>query len=208
MGRQIRLLIADDHPVVRQGLGALLALEADIAVAGQAENGAEAIALHRTLRPDVTLLDLRMPGVDGRQALKAILEADPDARVLILTTFDGDEDIHRVLRLGAKGYMLKDAPIEELLSAIRAVADGQTHLSLEAAGKLSGRVVGNELTAREIEVLQEMATGKGNQAIAEALFITEGTVKYHINNILSKLGVADRTQAVLIAMKRGIVWQA
>jgi two-component system NarL family response regulator len=201
----IRLLIADDHCVVREGLAALIELQPDMTVVGEASNGREATELFHSRLPDVTLMDLRMPQMDGVEAITTIREAFPAARIIVLTTYHGDEDIYRGLRAGAKGYLLKDAGREALLEAIRAVHAGQTRIPPDVAAKLVARMSGPELSAREREVLRLMAAGNSNQEIGAALFITEATVKTHVNNILSKLGVSDRTQAVTTALRRGIV---
>lgn len=200
----IRVLIADDHPVVRQGLAAMIEHEPDMTVVGQASDGREAVDIFRQLRPDVTLMDLRMPDMGGVAAITAICGEFDDARIIVLTTYDGDEDIYRGLRTGAKGYLLKDAEPEKLLEAIRAVNRGQKYIPPTVGAKLAERMGNPQLSERELEVLRLMATGKSNQEISAALCITEGTVKFHVNNILSKLGVKDRTQAVIAALKRGI----
>lgn len=201
----IRVLVVDDHPVVRQGLIAMLEEAPDILVVGQAGNGREAIAVFRQAQPDVTLMDLRMPEIDGVAAITILCTEFPTAQIIVLTTYDGDEDIYRGLRAGAKGYLLKDAEPEELLSAIRAVHKGQKHIPPHVGAKLLERMTGSELSDRELEVLQLITTGKSTQAISKALNITERTVNFHINHILSKLGVDDRTQAVVVALRRGIV---
>ncbi|MBD2103956.1 response regulator transcription factor [Leptolyngbya sp. FACHB-261] len=200
----IRILIVDDHPPVREGLSALLEREADMTIIAQAGDGQEAIALFRQHQPDVTLMDLRMPRMEGADAVAAIRAEFPEARIIVLTTYDGDEDIYRGLRAGARGYLLKDAPCQELFDAIRAVHSGQKHIASTVAVKLTERIGGLELTERELEVLQHLVAGKSSQEIATALAITSGTVKFHINNILVKLGVSDRTQAVVVALKRGL----
>lgn len=207
MGKEdaIRILIADDHPVVRQGLAAIIEFERDMTVVGEAKNGREAVELFCRERPHVLLIDLKMPVMDGVEAIAAIREQFPRASILVLTTYDRDEDIYRSLHAGAKAYMLKDAPAEELLDAIRAVHFGQRHLSVEIANKLAERMMYPELTERELEVLNLIAAGNSNRAIGVALFVTEGTVKAHVNNILSKLAVNDRTQAVTVALKRGLI---
>jgi DNA-binding NarL/FixJ family response regulator len=201
----IRILIADDHEVVRQGLVAIVDSEPGMRVVAQARNGREAVEQFRRERPDLALIDLKMPELDGVAAITTIREEFPRANLLVLTTFDRDEDIFRSLRAGAKAYLLKDAPAHELLAAIRDVAQGHRHLSPEVAEKLAEHVTLPALTERELDVLRLMAAGKSNRAIGSALFISEGTVKTHVNNILSKLGVGDRTEAVTTALRRGLV---
>lgn len=201
----IRILIADDHPVVREGLAAMIEREPDMTVVAQAKTGREAVELFRRHRPDVTLMDLRMPEMEGVDAIVAIRAEFLLARIVVLTTYDGDEDIYRGLRAGAKAYLLKDAPAEDLLDTIRAVHRGKTRVPPEVAAKLAGRVSGSELTARELAVLKLIVDGKSNEEIGRALSITEGTVKFHVNHILGKLNVSDRTQAATAALKRGIV---
>lgn len=203
--RAIRILIADDHPVVREGLAALLNRRADMTVVAQAQNGQEAVDLAQRRQPDVVLMDLRMPQMGGVEAIQAIRAQQPDVRLIVLTTFDGDEDIYRALEAGAHGYLLKDTPREELIAAVRAVHSGHKHTSPEAAAKLAERLFRPQLTARELEVLQQMAAGKSNREIGLALHIAEGTVKAHVNSLLGKLDAADRTQAVTIALRRGLV---
>jgi two-component system NarL family response regulator len=177
----------------------------DILVVGQAGNGQEALAVFRQEQPDATLMDLRMPQMDGVAAITAICTEFPAARIIVLTTYEGDEDIYQGLRAGAKGYLLKDAEPEELLAAIRAVHKGQKHIPPQVGAKLLERMTSPELSDRELEVLQLITTGKSTQVISKALHITERTVNFHINHILSKLGVEDRTQAVIVALRRGIV---
>lgn len=200
----IRVLIVDDHSIVRQGLAAMIENEPDMTVVGQAGNGQEAIAQYQQLQPDVTLIDLRMPQVSGVDAIVAICTEFAHARMIVLTTYDGDEDIYRALRAGAKGYLLKDAEPDALLNAIHIVHSGQQYIPSEVAAKLVQRMNIPELSDREQEVVCQMARGLSNQDIAAALNITESTVKFHINRILSKLGVSDRTQAVITALKRGL----
>lgn len=200
----IRIIVADDHPVVRQGLATIIERELDMSVVGQASNGWEAKELYSKKRPDVVLMDLRMPKLSGAAAIQNIC-TDNSANVIILTTYDGDEDIYNGIQAGAKGYLLKDTEPEEILYAIRTVASGQKYISKAVATKLKERMEKPELSQRELEVLQLITNGNTNHQIAAALFITEGTVKYHVNNILGKLGVSDRTQAVIAAVKRGIV---
>lgn len=201
----IRILVADDHPVVAQGLVALLECEADITVVGQAYDGCQAVELFHQHQPDVTLMDLRMPQMDGVAAITAICTLVDDARIIVLTTYDSDEDIYRGLRAGAKGYLLKDAEPDELLVAIRTVHTGKKYIPPDIGAKLAERMSNPQLSDRELEVVRLMVAGKSTQEISAALSIAESTVKYHVNNILSKLGVSDRTQAIVAAVKRGIV---
>ena len=206
MSEPIRILIADDHAVVRDGLAAMLSFQKDMHVTGHARNGREAIAQFRTLRPDVVVMDLAMPELDGVGAIIAIRSEFPAARILVLTTYDGDENVYRALENGAKGYLLKDCSTEDLLAAIRKVHSGGTHVSERAAARLAERTMsGASLSARETEVLALIAAGKSNKEIAGLLFISEGTVKTHVLSIHEKLGVGDRTEAVVTAIKRGIL---
>ncbi|MBE9160583.1 response regulator transcription factor [Nodosilinea sp. LEGE 06152] len=200
----IRVLIADDHPALREGLSALLERQTDLQVVAMAADGQAAVAQVRTHQPDVILMDLRMPCLEGADAVAMICNEWPEARIIILTTYDGDEDIYRALRAGAKGYLLKDAPCEELFTAIRQVHGGQKYIMSQVAQKLTDRFQSSELTDRELEVLQLLVQGNTNRDISEALCVAEGTVKFHIRNILDKLGAGDRTQAVTIALKRGL----
>jgi len=198
-------MVVDDQTVVRQGFAALINTVPDMTVVGEATTGHEAVELYRQHRPDVTLMDLRMPGMGGVEAITAIRREFPAARVIVLTTYDGDEDIYRSLQAGAQGYLLKDVFFEDLEAAIRAVHAGQRRIPAAIAERLAGRVGGSELTGRELEVLAEIVRGRSNKEIAAALKISEATVKSHVNNILSKLGVNDRTQAATTALQRGIV---
>ncbi len=201
----IRVMVADDHPVVAQGLVALLECEADITVVGQAYDGCQAVELFHQHQPDVTLMDLRMPQMDGVAAITAICTLVDDARIIVLTTYDSDEDIYRGLRAGAKGYLLKDAEPDELLVAIRTVHSGKKYIPPDIGAKLAERMSNPQLSDRELEVVRLMVGGNSTQEISTALSIAESTVKFHVNNILSKLGVSDRTQAIVVALKRGIV---
>ena len=206
MSEAIRILIADDHAVVRDGLAAMLSFQPDMSVAGHARTGREALEQYREIKPDIALMDLAMPELDGVGAIIAIRREFPDARILVLTTYDGDENVYRALENGARGYLLKDCSTDDLLAAIRKVHRGGTHVSERAAAKLAERTMrGAPLSAREIEVLTLISEGKSNKEIAGLLFITEGTVKTHVLNIHEKLGVSDRTEAVVTAIKRGIL---
>jgi DNA-binding NarL/FixJ family response regulator len=200
----IRVLIVDDHAIVQQGIAAIIDEESDLTVIGRAMDGIEAIERFRQEQPDVTLMDLRMPRMGGVEAITAICAEFNTARIIVLTTYDGDEDIYRGLRSGAKGYLLKDSKPSELRTAIRAVHKGQQYIPPNVGAKLVERMTNPELTDRELEVLQLVAQGMSNLEISTALGITEGTVKSNMNRILSKLGAKDRTQATIIALKRGI----
>lgn len=200
----IRVLIADDHPIVRNGLVRMIELADGIEVVAEAETGTAAIDRYRQHQPDVALMDLRLPDMNGVDAIATIRQEFPNACIMILTTYDTDEDIFRGLQAGAKGYLLKNMKTAQLLDAIRTVAAGQSYIPLEVGAKLVDRMSQPLLTEREQEVLKLMAQGKTNHEIAEELFISESTVKFHVNHLLSKLGTGDRTQAVLMALKRGI----
>ena len=204
----VKVLIADDHPVVRVGIGGMLAGEPDIEVVGEAENGEEAPEMAERLRPDVVLMDLRMPKTDGVAATSRITERCPGTRVLILTTYETDADIMRAIEAGATGYLLKDAPRGELLGAIRAAAAGESALAPAVASRLIRRARAPHdeiLSARELEVLGLVARGKGNKEIAKELWISETTVKSHLMRSFEKLGVNDRTAAATEALRRGII---
>ncbi len=201
----IRVLLVDDHPVVRSGLAGLLGGESDIEVVGEAGDGAEGVARAAELRPDLVLMDLRMPVMDGAAATAAITSAGT-SRVLVLTTYDTDTDILRAVEAGATGYLLKDTPREQLVDAVRAAARGETVLAPPLAAKLMRQVRGgDQLTPREVEVLELVAHGRSNPDIARELFIGEATVKTHLLHVFDKLGVDDRTRAVTVAMERGII---
>ncbi len=205
VGNQIRVLIADDHPVVREGLAAMLNRRPDMTVVGEAENGRVAHTLYQQTQPDVTLMDLQMPEMGGVDAIHAIRQEFPQARIIVLTTLDGDEDIFRGLQAGAMAYLLKDTPRAELLDTIRIVHAGRKRIPPKIAAKLADRMISPALTERELDVLRLIVEGKSNRKIGLALSITEGTVKAHVNNLLGKLNVSDRTQAVTEALRRGIV---
>lgn len=198
-------MVIDDQAVVRQGFIALINTVADMEVIAEGLNGQQAIDLYRQHKPDVTLIDLRMPVLGGVEAITAIRREFPDARLIVLTTYDGDEDIYRSLQAGAKGYLLKDVFFEELEAAIRTVHAGSRHIPAVIAERLAERMASSDLTSREMEVLELIVRGQSNKEIAATLKISEATVKSHINNILSKLGVTDRTQAATTALQRGLV---
>lgn len=204
----IRLIVVDDHPMMREGLCAAISRNVEVSVVGEARDGQEAIDLYRLHRPDVVLMDLSMPQMDGMAAARAIREEFPDAGIIIFSASSGDETVYQALRAGARAYLLKDASAEALLEAVEAVAAGQTYLPPELAMKLAGRLNARDLTQREQEVLEQIVAGKTNLEIATSLFISEGTVKSHVNRILDKLQVHDRTQAAMVALKRGLVSMA
>ena len=201
----IRIIVIDDQAVVRQGFAALINTVPDMSVIAEGTNGQQAIDLYREHKPDVMLIDLRMPVLSGVEAIAAIRREFPGARMIVLTTYDGDEDIYRSLQAGAQGYLLKDVFFEDLEEAIRKVHAGSRRIPSDVAERLAGRMSGSALTGRELEVLQQIVAGKSNKEIGAHLHISEATVKSHINNILSKLGVSDRTQAATTALQRGIV---
>ena len=198
-------MIVEDHHIVRQGLIALLSSEPDMEVVAESADGKEAIDLFRTHKPDVTLMDLRLPSLGGADAVAQIRLEFPEARIIVLTTFDGDEDIYRALQAGAKGYLLKGMFGDELVDAIRAVHSGKSRIPPVVAERLATRMGGSALTSRELEVLELIVRGQSNKEIGNSLCISEATVKTHINNLLGKLGVTDRTQAATSAIQRGIV---
>jgi DNA-binding NarL/FixJ family response regulator len=205
MADRIRTLVVDDHHVVRQGLVALLNVMPEIEIVGEASDGLQAIELHRSLQPDITLMDLQLPNVGGVAAITRIRAETPAARFIVLTTFDGDEDIFRALQAGAKAYLLKGMTIDDLLGTIRLVHAGKISISPAIAEKLAERMSTQDLTARELAVLERIVAGRANKEIASDLAISEATVKTHINNLLSKLGVSDRTNAATLAIQRGLV---
>jgi len=202
---RIRILVVDDHHVVRQGIVALLRTVDDFEVVGQATSGEEALTVFGELLPDITLMDLQMPGKGGVAAVEAIREKHTAAKVIVLTTFDGDEDIYRSLQAGARGYLLKGMTTDQLVNAIRTVQGGRSIIPGPIAEKLAERITAQQLTSRELSVLERIVAGRANKQIATDLFISEATVKTHINNLLGKLGVADRTQAATVAIQRGLV---
>jgi DNA-binding NarL/FixJ family response regulator len=204
----IRLLVADDHPVVRDGLRAMLATQPDMELVGEAATGTQAVERARALRPDVVLMDLQMPELDGPAAIATLRDQAPEVRVLVLTTFGTDADITRAVDAGATGYLLKDAPREQLFGAIRAAARGEAVLSPSVATRVLGRMrapAEEALSPRELEILGAVARGLSNKEIGRQLYVSEATVKTHLLRVFGKLGVDDRTAAVTVALKRGII---
>ncbi len=202
---RIKILIADDHPVVREGLTAMIQRQPDMHVVAEAENGRQATELALLHKPDVVLMDLRMPEMGGVEVTATLRQRVPRCRVIVLTTYDGDQDIVRALQAGARAYLLKDVFRADLLAAIRAVHGGESRIPAAVAQRLAEHIVNPGLTPRELEVLRLMAGGHSNREIARTLFVTESTIKGHVNNIFSKLGVRHRTHAVTLALKRGII---
>jgi two-component system NarL family response regulator len=203
--KKIRVLVADDHFVARFGLKGLLGDQPDLEVVGEAKSGAEAVTLARQSRPDVVLMDLRMPGLDGVQATAAILREDPKARVLIVSSYDTEADVLRVNEAGAAGYIMKEAEPEELLRAIRAVAAGGRYLPPNIQARLEEGAEHGKLNARDLRILQHIGEGLSNKEIAEKMSLTAGTVRIYVSNILARLGVANRAEAVSLAIRRGLI---
>jgi len=201
----IRVLVVDDHPVVREGLVAIVSREPGMTVVGQAANGRDAIEFFRRFVPDLTLLDLSLPDISGVEVISALLPEFPNARFLVLSVYDGNEDIYRAMKAGALSYLLKDSKSEELLHAIREIVAGRRYVPMRVASKLAERISEDYLTSREQDVLQLMANGKSNKQIADELNLSEGTIKTHVTNILEKLKVGSRTHAIVEALRRGLV---
>ena len=202
---RIRVLSVDDHHLLREGIATIMSHQSDMVLVAQAASGKEAIQQYREHKPDVTLMDLRLPDISGIDALIAIRTEFPEARIIMLTTFEGDVEIQRALEAGARGYLLKNMPPSELVQAIRHVHAGKKRLPPELAAQLAEHMGDDSLTPREVEVLKHVANGNRNRDIAEHLFISEETVKVHIKHIMDKLGAKDRTQAIAIAVRRGII---
>lgn len=206
MSNSITILCVDDHPLVRKGIAAILANEPDIKLVAEAGSGQEAVEAFRAHRPEITLMDLRLPGIDGIEATKQIRKIDPEAKILALTSYDGDQEIYRALEAGVRGYLLKEMVHTEIVRAIRVVQSGKHLMPPEVAVRLSEHFPRVALTPREIEVLQHVAKGYGNKEIGIRLGTAAGTIKMHLQNILSKLGASDRTHAVMLAIRRGIIY--
>jgi len=203
-GNVIRIVLADDHPVVREGLASILEAK-DIKVVGQASDGEEACRLYDKLSPDILVLDLRMPKKDGLQAVNELMSRIPKPRIIVMTTYEGEEDVRRALSAGAKGYVLKGTKREEILETVRKVYKGEPAISPEVAAKLATSLTRPELSERELQVLQQMAAGKSNKEIGQVIYVSENTVKAHVKSILAKLDAMGRTEAIAIAIKRGLI---
>lgn len=201
----IRVLVVDDHPIVRNGLVLMVQYKPEMEIVAEAANGIEAVALFRQYHPDVTLMDLQMPEMSGVAAITAIRQEHPEARIIVLSTYDSDEEIYQGLQAGAKGYILKNAAVDEIVRAIHVVHSGKKYIPPEVGEKLAERMSRPQLSQREQQVLELIAQGKNNSEIAEALHLSESAIKYHANHVFTKLGVGDRTQAALLAIKRGMV---
>jgi two-component system NarL family response regulator len=204
-GEQIRLLVADDHVLILEGLAAAIGRQEDMRVVAQAADGRKAVDLWKAHRPDVALLDLRMPKLNGVGVIRVIRDEDLSARVIVLTTYDTDEEIYQAIQAGARAYLLKDAPLEELLDCIRKVHAGETCIPPAVSAKLAARMSGHALTSREIDVLKLLAKGRSNKEIGSDLFISEGTVKSHVRTMFTKLHVMSRTEAIAVANQRGLL---
>lgn len=205
MKSPIRILLADDHPSLRTGLASILNSQPDLAVVAEAGSGPDAIAAAKSAKPDVIIMDLRMPGGDGIDAIKELIKRDPDAKVLVLTTFDNEEDVFSALEAGARGYILKDTTREEIIEAVRQVHAGNRFLPPAIAARLADRMIRPGLTPRELDVLRLVSRGRTNKEIAAAMFISDETVKSHMKGLFQKLGVHDRAEAIAVALQRGLL---
>jgi DNA-binding NarL/FixJ family response regulator len=203
-GNVIRIVLADDHPVVREGLASILKAK-DIKVVGEASDGEEACRLYDKLSPDILVLDLRMPKKDGLQVVNELMSRIPKPRIIVMTTYEGEEDVRRALSAGAKGYVLKGTKREEILETVRKVYRGEPAISPDVAAKLATSLTRPELSEREVQVLQQMAAGKSNKEIGQVIYVSENTVKAHVKSILAKLDAMGRTEAIAIAIKRGLI---
>jgi two-component system NarL family response regulator len=205
MNTPIRILLADDHPSLRTGLASILNAQPDISVVAEADSGPDAIAATKSAKPDVIIMDLRMPGGDGIDAIKELVKRDPDVKVLVLTTFDNEEDVFSALEAGARGYILKDTTREEIIEAVRQVHAGNRFLPPAIAARLADRMIRPGLTPRELDVLRLVSRGRTNKEIAAAMFISDETVKSHMKGLFNKLGVHDRAEAIAVALQRGLL---
>lgn len=205
MGEKLKIMIVDDHYLVRVGLTSIIGLEHDMTVCGEAASGEQAVAMFAALRPDVTLMDVRLPGLSGIAATEAIRADFPDAKIIVLSTYISDEEVYAALKVGAMAYLVKSVAREELTQAIRKAAAGRRHVPADLAARLADRMSRASLSGRELDVLRLLVGGKRNREIANALDITEGTVKLHVSSILGKLGAVDRTEAVTVALQRGLI---
>jgi two-component system, NarL family, response regulator len=201
----MRILMVDDHPMLREGIAAVISAQDDMSIVAEASSGPEAIEKFRQYRPDITLMDLQMPGMSGEEAIHRIVQEFPDARIIVLTSYSGDAQVIRAMKMGASGYLLKNMLRADLLSTIRKLHEGKHYLPSEVAGIIAAHMVDDELSCRELEVLGLMAQGFSNKEIANRMHISEETAKSHVSNIFSKLGARDRTQAVIMAARRGII---
>jgi DNA-binding NarL/FixJ family response regulator len=205
MGEKLKIMLVDDHYLVRVGLTSIIGLEHDMAVCGEAQSGEQAMTMYTARRPDVTLMDVRLPGMSGIAATAAIRAEHPDAKVIVLSTYISDEEVYAALKVGAMAYLVKSVAREELIQAIRKAAAGRRHVPADLAARLADRMSRASLSGRELDVLRLLVGGKRNREIASALDITEGTVKLHVSSILGKLGAVDRTEAVTVALQRGLI---
>jgi DNA-binding NarL/FixJ family response regulator len=205
MGEKLKIMIVDDHYLVRVGLTSIIGLEHDMTVCGEAASGEQAVAMYAARRPDVTLMDVRLPGLSGIAATEAIRADFPDAKIIVLSTYISDEEVYAALKVGAMAYLVKSVAREELTQAIRKAAAGRRHVPADLAARLADRMSRASLSGRELDVLRLLVGGKRNREIANALDITEGTVKLHVSSILGKLGAVDRTEAVTVALQRGLI---